>query len=393
MIKDAVILGAGAAGLMCAMIAGQRGFSCAVIDHGPVAGRKVRLAGGGKGNVTNKYLSTEWYVSAQPGFPETLLKRCPTDFILRMLADFGIEWEERDYGQIFCTVPAARLVEALSGACRDAGTTFLFSCPPKAVTYENGLFTVDTPKGEVQAPRLVIATGSPAWPACGATDAGMRLARQWGHKNLPVRPVLVPLLFPETWALRGLAGISLPAAVSTGGRTFRYPLLFTHKGLSGPAILQASCFWKPGEAIHIDFLPDHPALERMHQPEYGKNTVLGLFKRFLPSRLAERLIPEALASRKIAQLAKKDRESIALALHDHCVIPTRSEGMGHAEAAAGGVDTTDVNPRTLESRKQPGLYFAGEVLDVTGLLGGYNLHWAWASGKAVGESWKRGSAK
>ena len=152
------------------------------------------------------------------------------------------------------------------------------------------------------------------------------------------------------------------------------------KGLSGPAILQASCFWRQGEALHIDFLPDHPALELMHQPEHGKSTVSGLFEKVLPTRLAERLIPGSLASRKVAQLAKKDREYLALAIHDHMVTPSRSEGMGHAEAAAGGVDTSDVNPRTLESRKQPGLYFAGEVLDVTGLLGGYNLHWAWASG-------------
>ena len=189
--------------------------------------------------------------------------------------------------------------------------------------------------------------------------------------------------------MRKSASFCLPAAVSVGGRTFRYPLLFTHKGLSGPAILQASCFWRQGEALHIDFLPDHPALELMHQPEHGKSTVLGLFKKVLPTRLAERLIPGSLASKKVAQLAKKDREYLALAIHDHMVTPSRSEGMGHAEAAAGGVDTSDVNPRTLESRKQPGLYFAGEVLDVTGLLGGYNLHWAWAAGKAVGESWKK----
>ena len=217
----------------------------------------------------------------------------------------------------------------------------------------------------------------------------MRLARQWGHKVVPVRPVLAPLLLPESWPLHGLAGVSLPAAVSVGGRAFRYPLLFTHKGLSGPATLQASCFWRQGEALHIDFLPGHPALELMHHPGHGKNMVWGLFKKVLPSRLAERLIPESLASKKVAQLAKKDREHLASAIHDHTVTPSRSEGMGHAEAAAGGVDTGDVNPRTLESRRQPGLYFAGEVLDVTGLLGGYNLHWAWASGKAVGEGWKK----
>lgn len=389
MIRDAIILGAGAAGLMCAMTAGRRGFSCAVIDHSPVAGRKVRLAGGGKGNVTNRFLSPDWYVCSQAGFPDILLRRCTTDFILDMLATFGIGWEEREYGQIFCTEQAARLVEALTEACRKTGSDILLRRTLGDIRYEDGLFAVETSGGSVRAPRLVIATGSPAWPDCGATDAGMRLARQWGHKVIPVRPALVPLLFPESWPLHGLAGVSVPANVSVGGRSFRYPLLFTHKGMSGPGILQASCFWKSGEPLHIDFLPERSALELMHAPENGKSTVLGLFKKHLPTRLTERLVPEALASRKVAQLAKKDREALALALHDHVVVPTRSEGMGHAEAAAGGVDTRDVNPRTLESRKQPGLYFAGEVLDVTGLLGGYNLHWAWASGKAVGESWKK----
>lgn len=389
MIRDAVILGAGAAGLMCAMTAGRRGFSCAVIDHSPVAGRKVRLAGGGKGNVTNRHISSEWYVGEQKGFPDVLLKRCPTDFVLNMLTDFNIAWEERDYGQIFCTVQAARLVESMVAACRSAGAELLLNRTFGGIRYEDGLFIVETSGGILRAPRLVIATGSPAWPACGATDGGMRLARQWGHKVVPVRPVLAPLLLPESWPLHGLAGVSLPAAVSVGGRTFRYPLLFTHKGLSGPAALQASCFWRQGEALHIDFLPGHPALELMHHPGHGKNTVLGLFKKVLPTRLAERLIPESLASKKVAQLAKKDREHLASAIHNHTVTPSRSEGMGHAEAAAGGVDTGDVNPRTLESRRQPGLYFAGEVLDVTGLLGGYNLHWAWASGKAVGEGWKK----
>ena len=210
MIRDAIILGAGAAGLMCAMTAGRRGFSCAVIDHSPVAGRKVRLAGGGKGNVTNRYISPEWYVGTQKGFPDTLLKRCSTDFVLSMLASFGIEWEEREYGQIFCTVQAARLVESMAAACRNAGAELLFNRTFGEIRHEGGLFSVETSEGTLQAPRLVIATGSPAWPACGATDGGMRLARQWGHKVVPVRPVLAPLLLPESWHLHGLAAACPP---------------------------------------------------------------------------------------------------------------------------------------------------------------------------------------
>ncbi len=389
MIRDALILGAGAAGLMCAMTAGRRGFTCAIVDHSPVAGRKVRLAGGGKGNVTNRHISSRWYVGEEGAFPDRLLQRCPTAFVLDMLTAFGIGWEERDYGQIFCTVQAVRLVEALTDACRRIGTDLLLNRAIRDVRHEDGLFIVETSRERLESPRLVIATGSPAWPACGATDAGMRLARRWGHKIIPVRPVLSPLICPESWPLQGLAGLSLLAEVAVGDRAFRCPILFTHKGLSGPAVLQASCFWRPGDELRIDFLPGQSALDLMHCPTHGKSTVLGLFKKILPARLAERLIPESLAARRVAQLGKKEREAVALAVHVHTVEPTRTEGMGHAEAAAGGVATADVNPRTLESRKRPGLYFAGEVLDVTGLLGGYNLHWAWASGKAVGESWKK----
>lgn len=282
MIRDAVILGAGAAGLMCAMTAGRRGFSCAVIDHSPVAGRKVRLAGGGKGNVTNRHISSEWYVGEQKGFPDVLLKRCPTDFVLNMLTDFNIAWEERDYGQIFCTVQAARLVESMVAACRSAGAELLLNRTFGGIRYEDGLFIVETSGGILRAPRLVIATGSPAWPACGATDGGMRLARQWGHKVVPVRPVLAPLLLPESWPLHGLAGVSLPAAVSVGGRAFRYPLLFTHKGLSGPATLQASCFWRQGEALHIDFLPGHPPWSLCTTPDTARIRFWACSKRCSP---------------------------------------------------------------------------------------------------------------
>ena len=386
---DALVIGAGAAGLMCALTAGRRGFSCALVDHSPVAGRKVRLAGGGKGNVTNRYIASEWYVGDQPGFPDRLLRRCSTAFVLDMLAEFGIGWEERDYGQLFCTTQAVRLVEALVDACRGSGARFFMNTPLGGIRHEDGLFIAETPQGGLEAPRLVIATGSPAWPSCGATDMGMRLARRWGHRVVPVRPVLVPFVCPDTWPLHGLAGVSLPAAVEVHGRAFSSSLLFRHKGLSGPAALQASCLWRPGETLHIDFLPGQSVPEIMHQPQWGKSTVLGLFKKLLPTRLAERLVPPALAGRHVAQTGKKEREALALGVHTHALVPTRTEGMGHAEAAAGGVDTTDINPRTLESRLCPGLYFAGEVLDVTGLLGGYNLHWAWASGKAAGESWKK----
>ncbi len=389
MQADVVILGAGAAGLLCAVTAARRGFSCIVADHAPVAGRKVRLAGGGKGNVTNLRMGPEWYVGQDVSFSRTALQRCTPDWILGLLQEYEIPWEERDYGQIFCTVPAARLVEGLVRSAAEAGVSLLLRRELKDVDYVSGLFRIRTSEEILESPKLVIALGGPSWPTSGSSDLGMRLARRFGHKIVPVRPVLVPLLFPESWPLRGLSGISLPAAVSTGGRTFEYPLLFTHKGLSGPAILQTSCFWRNGEPLHIDFLPRTSALELMHMPNNGKVTALNLFRRVLPDRLAERLIPGELTSCKVAQLGKQARKRIADALHAHEVVPLRSEGMNKAEATAGGVDTRDVNPRTLESRKFPGMYFAGEVLDITGLLGGYNLHWAWASGKAVGEAFRK----
>ncbi len=390
MRTDAIILGAGASGLLCAITAARRGFSTIVVDHGPVAGQKVRMAGGGKGNVTNRHMGQEWYVGQNVSFARNALRSCPPDWVLQLLHDYSIPWEEREYGQIFCTVPAARLVEKLVEDVIRTGSSLLLRRTLNTVERSGGCFRVQTSEEQIEAPRLVIALGSPAWPASGSSDLGMRLARRFGHRIVPARPVLVPLVCPQTWPLRGLAGISLPASVSAGNRTFTYPLLFTHRGLSGPAILQASCFWNNGESVRIDFLPESSSLDLMHQPDNGKITVLNLFRRVLPARLAEQLVPTDLASCKVAQLGRQARKTIAGAIHDHVVVPTRSEGMGKAEASSGGVETGDVNSRTMESKKCPGLYFTGEVLDITGLLGGYNLHWAWASGKAAGEAFRKG---
>lgn len=389
MRTDAIILGAGASGLLCALTAARRGFTCTIVDHSPVAGRKIRVAGGGKGNVTNLHMGQEWYVGKDVSFVQKALRHCSPDWVLRLLQEFSIPWEERDYGQIFCTVPAARLVEALIARISQMGTSVLLRRNLHNVACSDGLFRVQTSEELLEAPRLVIALGSPAWPASGSSDLGIRLARHFGHKVVPVHPVLVPLICPNSWPLQNLAGISLPTAVSIHERRFEYPLLFTHRGLSGPAILQASCFWNHAEKLKIDFLPGMSALELMHMPNNGRLTVLNLFRKVLPSRLAERLVPSELASCKVAQLNKLARTRLAAAIHAHEVVPTRSEGMNRAEASSGGVETCDVNPRTMESKRCPGLYFTGEVLDITGLLGGYNLHWAWASGKTAGESFRK----
>lgn len=400
-MHDAIIIGAGAAGLMCALAAGKRGFRCALVDHAAQAGRKLRLAGGGRGNVTNLRIGPEWYVGEQPRFAEGALRRCPPSLVLDMLDAFGIPREERDHGRIFCAAPADRLADALLEGALAHGADFLPGRTIGEAECSDGLFHVQTSLGLLHAPRLVIATGGPACPAVGASDGGMRIARRFGHRIVPPRPALAPFILPnqpESWPLHGLDGVSLPARVSVAEAGARFhpetdALLFTHTGLSGPAALQASCFWRGGDSLVIDFLPETPLTTLLDDPANGRATLAGLLKRALPSRLATRLLDlanlaEETLRRNVAQVNKKDRAALAKLVHQYRVIPLRTGGMARAEASAGGVDTRDIHPKRLESRLVPNLYLAGEVLDVTGLLGGYNLHWAWASGKAVAEAFR-----
>ena len=389
---DLAVLGAGASGLMAAWQAAQRGARVVLVDRARLPGCKVRIAGGGKGNVTNRIMGPEWYIGEQPGFCRQILDTYPVARILNMLADLRIPLEEREAGQLFCLTPAAHLVEALVAAGHCCGVSLRLNHSLRNVEATgSGTFIIQcedsagSDTSPIQAAKLLIALGSPAWPQIGASDLGLKLARQWGHRIVPVRPVLAPLILPEDWPLHGLSGISLPARLQVGDRTFEQSLLFTHKGISGPAVFQASCFWRREMPLSINFLPHQSVNELMHQPEHGKLLVHSLFSRYLPARLAERLIPAALARRKVAETGKKERAALSAAVHAHNTVPLRSEGLHKAEAAAGGVATEHVDPCTLESRLQTGLFFAGEVLDVTGMLGGYNLHWAWVSGMAAGQ--------
>ncbi len=393
---DLIILGAGASGLFCSLIAGRRGVRTMLVDHAPSAGRKVRLAGGGRGNFTNLHMGPEWYVSEDPDFCVPALRRCPPRLVLDELNRLGVAWEKREDGRIFGLGSASLLVEALTDVCCDTGAALLTGCEIAGVAREKDCFFVRTSCGTLRAPRLAIALGGPARPQCGATDLGLRLLRHLGHGIVPPRPALVPLLMPETWPLHGLAGISLPARVRLEGRSFAGSVLFTHQGLSGPAILQASCFRRPSSEAEIDFLPDCSVTELLHNPKNGRLTPLALLRRHLPDRVAERLIPsdlaEAAAALHAARWNRQDRKRLAEAVHMHRIAPVRTAGFKKAEVAAGGAAVTAFHPRTLESRVVPGLYAIGEVLDVTGLLGGYNLHWAWASGKAAAEARDRTEA-
>ncbi|NHZ46239.1 aminoacetone oxidase family FAD-binding enzyme [Nitratidesulfovibrio liaohensis] len=409
---DVLILGAGASGLFCAMTAAARGRRVTLVDHARATGRKVRIAGGGKCNFTNLEMHARHYVGDNPHFPKSALARFTPWDMVSLVSEQAIAWEEREHGQLFCLRSADDVADLLEQRCRASGCRFLLGQRVEGVEHDGEAFVVTiapaqaaaaegdvttqggAPKGATDAPAkvtrlravsLVVATGSAAWPQIGATDMGHRIARQFGHKVAPSRPVLVPLAMAPQWPLHGLAGIALPARVTTAGTAFTLPLLFTHRGISGPAALQTSCYWQPGQPVEIDFLPGENLDALLRAPEHGKLLVRTLLGRLLPDRLAERLVEPDLAGRKIAELSRAARAALHQAVHAHTAVPTGTEGMRKAEAAAGGVRVDQISSRSMESTLCPGLFFTGEVLDVTGQLGGYNLHWAWASGKAAGE--------
>ena len=404
---DILILGAGASGLMCALTASQpedgNTRRIIVADAAPVLGKKIRLAGGGMGNFTNTTLGPEWYVGTDPDFVRPALRKFPFPAALGLLENFSLQWEERDFGQIFGLQHAARFVEAVADTCRAQGVVFLLKHRVIRATAVSDGFMVEfeTPAqhSAIHTRRLVLALGSSAWSSSGATDAGLAIAKHFGHSCSPFRPVLVPLLLPEHHPLRGLQGISIPVGLSAGRLKLIRPLLFTHKGWSGPAGLTASCFWNREQRILIDFLPEIHGIP--DGPGTGRLTCTALLRRYVPQRLADKLTQAALqamqvegaslssAAKPIAEWNKQQLSILSRIIHDHDMTPSRTEGMQKAEAAAGGVLTADIDPRTCASKLHPGLYIIGELLDIAGLLGGYNLHWAFACGKAAGEALKR----
>lgn len=390
---DVVILGAGASGLMCGLTLAQKGLSCAIIDHSPTIARKLCLAGGGKGNITNLNLTTEWYIGENPTFCENILSQYSPKDVLNLLKLYNIPWEVRAHDQVFCKVKVVHFVTCLITECKKKNIQFLLKSNIQNVSANPHSFIIKTSTHILKTPNLVLALGSQAWPSTGGTDLGLHLATQWHHNIIPTRPVLVPFVLQKYSPLQGLAGISLPVDIIIEKNKkkwkFHYPLLFTHKGISGPAALQASCFWVKGQAITINFLPHISLLDSMHSSKNTKQIVKGLLKKYLPTRLIDNLIPSEFQSQKIAEMSKKNRIWLNKRLHNYVEIPLDIEGIKKAEAMAGGIDTYDINPHTLESKIIPGLYFSGELIDITGLLGGYNLHWAWASGYVVGKAIQR----
>jgi predicted Rossmann fold flavoprotein len=399
---DLLVLGAGPAGLLCALAAARRMAGAkarvALVHRGAKPAPKLLASGGGRCNCTNAGASPAHYLSRQPRFTAQALKRFGPDDFLALLAGLGLRAHEEDHGRYFCDQGAATLTEALVRACREAGCRFFagreISClaaPPRP----GDLFRTETDKGPLRAPNVVIALGSPAWPALGGTDATARLAGQLGLAHIPARPALTPFLLAgqDAALCRELSGLSVAACVSLvregGAPAYEDGLLFTHQGLSGPAALQISSHWRRGEALRIDLAPgtDVPALLR--DPARGRALARTVLGELAPRRLAEaRLagLPHALAEKRLAECSRAELKLLAECFTDWRLTPKGTAGMARAEAASGGLDTAEFSAKTMECRTIPGLYAVGEALDVAGELGGFNLQWAWSSGHCAGEA-------
>jgi len=380
---DAIILGAGAAGLLCAASAGQRGRRVLVLDHAPEVGRKILISGGGRCNFTNLGTVPERFLSQNPHFAKSALSRyTPHDF-LALVERHGIAWHEKTLGQLFCDGSARQIVAMLRDECARGGVEIRCNAEIGAIGHGDGRFRV----GAASAPALVIATGGPSIPKMGATGFAYDLARRFGLKVVQPRPALVPLtLAGEDLLFRALSGVSADVVASCGKAAFREAALFTHRGLSGPAILQVSSYWQHGQAIDVDFLPDRapgwlPAAKAAHP----RATVRRLLREALPERLADVLADRLAIDGELAAQTDRTLAAAQARLSQWRFVPTGSEGYAKAEVTAGGISTAELSSRTMEARKVPGLYAIGEAVDVTGWLGGYNFQWAWASGWAAAQ--------
>ena len=393
---DLVVVGAGAAGLFCAGIAGQRGLSVLVIDHAEKLAEKIRISGGGRCNFTNRDAGPANFLSDNPNFCRSALARYPSSDFIALVQKHGIAFHEKHKGQLFCDDSSERIIQMLVQECAMGGVQRWQPCTVAAVSDgEAGGFELETSRGLVRAARLVVASGGLSIPKIGASDWGLRLAKQFGHKLIEPRAALVPLTFdPQAWApFSALSGLAIPVRVRTGkGKTrgeFVEDLLFTHRGLSGPAILQISSFWREGDALEIDLAPDQDLAERLRQAkEQSKRQLGNELADALPQRLAQAWLErlQINAQRPMPECKDRDLQQIAEQLQRWSLTPNGSEGWRKAEVMRGGVDTRELSSQSMESRLKTGLYFIGEVVDVTGWLGGYNFQWAWASAAACARS-------
>ena len=388
---DAIVLGAGAAGLMCAMAAGQRGKRVLLLDHADGAGAKILISGGGRCNFTNVGTEPSRFFSANPQFARSALSRYTAADFIALVEKHRIPYHEKTLGQLFCDGSARAIVDMLLAECAAAGVDLRLRHRITDVSCGDG-FRVETDRGAFTAPALVLATGGLSIPKMGATGLSLDVARRFGLPIVEPRPGLVPMTFGEEALalMRPISGVSLPVEARAGGSVFREAMLFTHRGLSGPAILQVSTPWRAGQAVTLDLLPDVDALawlraKRDERPRAALHTVLG---ERLPQRLAAALGTVRLAehTRPVGELGNKALIAVAAMLKGMALTPVGTEGYAKAEVMAGGVDTAALSSRTLAAKDVPGLHVVGEAVDVTGWLGGYNFQWAWASGWCAGLS-------
>ncbi|WP_336277980.1 NAD(P)/FAD-dependent oxidoreductase [Cronobacter dublinensis] len=389
---DAIIVGAGAAGLLCAALAGQAGRRVLVLDNGKKPGRKILMSGGGRCNFTNLYVEPSAYLSANPHFCKSALARYTQWDFIDLVGKYGIAWHEKTLGQLFCDDSAEQIVTMLMAECEKGGVTVRLRSEVLGIARDENGYTLMLNGGAVQTPKLVIASGGLSMPGLGATPFGYKVAEQFGLKVLPTRAGLVPFTLhkPLLEQIQTLSGVSVPAVVTADdGTVFRESILFTHRGLSGPAILQISSYWQPGEWVTVNLLPDVDAgafideQRAAHPNQSLKNTLAML----LPKRLVECLqslgqLPDV----TLKQLNSRQQQELLETLHGWRVQPNGTEGYRTAEVTLGGVDTHELSSRTMEARNVPGLYFIGEVVDVTGWLGGYNFQWAWSSAWACAQA-------
>lgn len=385
---DVVVIGAGAAGLMCAIAAGSRGRSVLVLDHANKVGKKILMSGGGRCNFTNLHCTPENFISANPHFAKSALSRyMPADFVA-LVEKHGIPYHEKKLGQLFCDHSSKDIVRLLLAECEAVGATVLTHSPASIVRL-GPPHRLHAPQGELECESLVIATGGYSIPSMGATGFGFELARSLGIPVLPTRAALVPVTLEprKLQQLEGLAGISLDTVTAAGDAAFRENILFTHRGLSGPAVLQASSYWEPGQPLSIDLFPDLDIVAHIRATRHArpKLELKNLLAELLTRRVAQRWCELWLDNKPLDQLGEDDLRRVASACKPWTVWPAGTEGYRTAEVTLGGVDTDALSSKTMECRAHPGLYFIGEVVDVTGHLGGHNFQWAWASGFAAGQ--------
>ena len=387
---DVIVVGAGAAGLMCSMEAGKRGKSVCLIEHTSKIAEKIRISGGGKCNFTNLHSDNNNFLSKNKHFCKSAFAKYTQSDFINLINKYGIEFHEKKLGQLFCNNSAREIIDMLVSECEKQKVTINLDTKINTITKNTNNYVLNTNKGEFYSPSIVIATGGLSIPKIGATDFGYKIAKQFNLKVTNLYPALVPLIFEDEILefCKSLAGVSLNASVKINKSVFDEGLIFTHRGLSGPSILQISSYWKQGETITIDLLPKYKidTILRDRRFETPKQSISNVLSDFLPNRLAMAICNKLKINSKVAEISNENIKKIVNLVNNWNVNPTGSEGYKTAEVTLGGIDTNEISSSTMQCKKYPGLYFIGEVIDVTGHLGGHNFQWAWSSGFVAGQN-------